>query len=242
MRCRANAKQHDKDKDGYLTKDEVIQLSESLLVSMAFITVLIFSSYSEMSLVMCISRRYPSSSSTPTNSAMPIRRIPVRRMVYPMEIRIRLRTLENDQTRLLDLTICPISVSCRWRTCALAHLTSDLATFRMVVLADELLEGFFGHDLAASFQLDKSADEDYHQTHQKPEGLLGGLMNLVVTTESACASTTSFVADTLQEQEPIKSPSRRFRRRFRQTRRMAQTLTCQDPPIFLISALRAGYP
>ena len=55
----------------------------------------------------------------------------------------------------------------------------------MVILADELLEGFFGHDLAASFQLEKVEDEDYHQSHQKPEGLLGGLMNLVVTNESA---------------------------------------------------------
>ena len=53
----------------------------------------------------------------------------------------------------------------------------------MVVLADELLEGFFGHDLAASFQLEKTDDEDYHQAHQKSEGLLGGLVNLVVTNE-----------------------------------------------------------
>ena len=59
----------------------------------------------------------------------------------------------------------------------------DLATFRMVVLADELLEGFFGHDLAASFHLEKTEGEDYHQTHQKSEGLLGGLMSLVVTNE-----------------------------------------------------------
>jgi len=59
----------------------------------------------------------------------------------------------------------------------------DLATFRMVVLADELLEGFFGSDLAASFQLEKREDEDYHQAHQKSEGLLGGIMNMVVTDE-----------------------------------------------------------
>ena len=57
----------------------------------------------------------------------------------------------------------------------------DLATFRMVVLADELLENFFDNDLSASFQLDRSVDEDYHQTQAKTEGILGGLMNLVVT-------------------------------------------------------------
>jgi len=53
----------------------------------------------------------------------------------------------------------------------------------MVVLADELLENFFDKDLAASFQLLRSEVEDYHQTQQKSEGLLGGLMNLVVTNE-----------------------------------------------------------
>ena len=50
----------------------------------------------------------------------------------------------------------------------------------MVVLADELLENFFGTDLSASFQLTRVADEDYHQAQAKSEGLLGGLMNLVV--------------------------------------------------------------
>jgi hypothetical protein len=62
-------------------------------------------------------------------------------------------------------------------------ILEDLATFRMVVLADELLENFFGNDLAASFQLENTQAEDYHQAHQKPEGLFGGLMNLVVTNE-----------------------------------------------------------
>jgi hypothetical protein len=59
-------------------------------------------------------------------------------------------------------------------------LTIDLATFRMVVLADELLEGFFDKALAASFQLERSEVEDYHQANQKSAGVLGGLMNLVV--------------------------------------------------------------
>jgi len=60
------------------------------------------------------------------------------------------------------------------------ELTVDLATFRMVVLADELLEGFFDKALAASFQLERSEVEDYHQANQKSAGVLGGLMNLVV--------------------------------------------------------------
>lgn len=49
------------------------------------------------------------------------------------------------------------------------------------MLADELLENFFGNDLAASFQLERGTEEDYHQAQAKTEGLLGGLMNLVVT-------------------------------------------------------------
>lgn len=48
------------------------------------------------------------------------------------------------------------------------------------MLADELLEGFFDKALAASFQLVRTEAEDFHQANQKPEGLLGGLMNLVV--------------------------------------------------------------
>lgn len=62
-------------------------------------------------------------------------------------------------------------------------LMTDLATFRMVVLADELLEHFFDKDLALSFRLEKTEDEDYHKTHSKPDGILGGLMNLVVNNE-----------------------------------------------------------
>lgn len=60
---------------------------------------------------------------------------------------------------------------------------ADLATFRMVILADELLEGFFEADLANSFRLDRTDAENYHATHQKPDTLVGGLMNMVLTNE-----------------------------------------------------------
>lgn len=60
---------------------------------------------------------------------------------------------------------------------------ADLATFRMVILADELLEGFFNTDLAASFQLEPSQSE-YHVTHAKQDSLVGGLMNMVLTNEN----------------------------------------------------------
>jgi hypothetical protein len=41
----------------------------------------------------------------------------------------------------------------------------------MVILADELLEGFFSTDLAASFQLEPSEGE-YHVTHAKQDTLV----------------------------------------------------------------------
>jgi len=81
----------------------------------------------------------------------------------------------------------------------------------MVVLADELLEGFFDKALAASFQLERSEVEDYHQANQKSAGVLGGLMNLVVNDSCVFLSINRRVgvADS-QEQDPLQSPSRRL--------------------------------
>lgn len=59
----------------------------------------------------------------------------------------------------------------------------DLATFRMVMLADELLESFFSNDLAASFRLE-AEPEGYHVTHQRPEGIVGQLAGLVLNKEN----------------------------------------------------------
>lgn len=53
----------------------------------------------------------------------------------------------------------------------------------MVILADELLEGFFDTDLARSFQLEAVAGE-YHVNHAKSDGIVGGLMNMVMTNEN----------------------------------------------------------
>jgi hypothetical protein len=53
----------------------------------------------------------------------------------------------------------------------------------MVILADELLEGFFDSDLAASFRLDAVPGE-YHVTQAKSDTILGGLVNMVVTDDN----------------------------------------------------------
>lgn len=93
----------------------------------------------------------------------------------------------------------------------------------MVVLADELLEAFFDKALAASFQLERTEAEDFHQTNQKSEGLLGGLMNLVVNDSSVY---TEILAEvilmlTVQQQDTLQPTCRRVRLCTWQTRRMA---------------------
>jgi len=57
----------------------------------------------------------------------------------------------------------------------------NLPTFRMVVLADELLESFFDSDLSASFRLDTEPAAAIPQT---PAGLLGGLMSTLMTEDN----------------------------------------------------------
>jgi len=152
---------HDKNKDGYLTKDEVIQLSESLLfifrnepgdIYLAAVSKFILNAYEFGDATA------PESSVASSSDSLPI--------IADADTATHARERSNSAASPHNLPYL------------------NLATFRMVVLADELLEAFFDHDLAASFQLERTEVEDYHQTHQKSEGLLGGLMNLVVTNEN----------------------------------------------------------
>ncbi|EIW71253.1 hypothetical protein TREMEDRAFT_71100 [Tremella mesenterica DSM 1558] len=152
---------HDKNKDGYLTKDEVIQLSESLLfifrnepgdVYLAAVSKFILNAYEF------------------GDATAPQESLPSPDDVKPINGEAVTASHARERS---NSTAGPHN---------LPYL--NLATFRMVVLADEILETFFDKDLAASFQLDSTGEEDYHQAHQKPEGLLGGLMNLVVTNEN----------------------------------------------------------
>jgi hypothetical protein len=55
----------------------------------------------------------------------------------------------------------------------------SLATFRMVVLADELLESFFDTDLTESWKLEMQVVETPLRT-----GFLGGIINALVTDEN----------------------------------------------------------
>lgn len=60
----------------------------------------------------------------------------------------------------------------------------SLATFRMVILADELLEGFFERDLSASFQLEPVGKYSNKAAEEAKSGLWGGFKNLVLTNEN----------------------------------------------------------
>jgi hypothetical protein len=60
----------------------------------------------------------------------------------------------------------------------------SLATFRMVILADELLEGFFERDLSASFQLEPVGNYSNKAAEVAKSGLWGGFKNLVLTNEN----------------------------------------------------------
>lgn len=60
----------------------------------------------------------------------------------------------------------------------------SLATFRMVILADELLESFFERDLSASFQLEPVGNYTNKAAEEAKSGLWGGFKNLVLTNEN----------------------------------------------------------
>ncbi|KAG8901611.1 hypothetical protein FRC00_006004 [Tulasnella sp. 408] len=128
---------HDKDKDGSLSKDEVLQLSESLLF---------------------IFRNEPGDAYLGAVS---------RFMTNAFEYGDSL--LEKADGTGEDPENAPTNQP---------YLT--LPTFRMVVLADEILESFFDSDLSASFRFDEPAAP----IPEEPTGLLGGLMSTILTKEN----------------------------------------------------------
>ncbi|KAJ9103840.1 hypothetical protein QFC21_002302 [Naganishia friedmannii] len=153
---------HDNNKDGYLTKDEVIQLSESLLF--------IFRNELGDAYLAAVSKfilnAFDFGDATAPEESLQPQEIPLEETV-PLDEKTATETRRRAE-----------SVSSPHNAPYL-----NLATFRMVILADELLEDFFSTDLAASFQLEPSQGE-YHVNHAKQETLVGGLMNMVMTNEN----------------------------------------------------------
>ncbi|CDO76295.1 hypothetical protein BN946_scf184917.g11 [Trametes cinnabarina] len=131
---------HDKNKDGYLTKDEVLTLSESLLfifrheIGDAYL--------GAVSRFMSNAFEYGDALLPRPEGADPDSEPP---------------TIEHNQPYM------------------------NLATFRMVVLADEILESFFETDFSSTFRLEPVPIQDIPNTNT---GLLGGLWHNIASDDN----------------------------------------------------------
>ncbi|KAI8968087.1 TBC-domain-containing protein [Trametes punicea] len=131
---------HDKNKDGYLTKDEVLTLSESLLfifrheIGDAYL--------GAVSRFMSNAFEYGDALLPRPDGADPESEPP---------------QIESNQPYM------------------------NLATFRMVVLADEILESFFETDFSATFRLEPVPIQDIPNSNT---GLLGGLWHNIASDDN----------------------------------------------------------
>ncbi|KAF8842349.1 TBC-domain-containing protein [Paxillus ammoniavirescens] len=132
---------HDKNKDGYLTKDEVLTLSESFLF--------IFRHEIGDAYLGAVSR-FMTNAFEYGDTLLPQETNSETGETGPQEI-------GHNQPYL------------------------NLATFRMVVLADEILESFFETDLSASFKLERVPDLELPTTGS---GFLGDLWSNIATEDN----------------------------------------------------------
>ncbi|KZP13221.1 TBC-domain-containing protein [Athelia psychrophila] len=134
---------HDKNKDGFLSKDEVLTLSESFLF--------IFRYEIGDAYLGAVSRF----------------------MTNAFEYGDALQPQHEDGEKSADGEKPPPSGS------NTPYL--NLATFRMVVLADEVLESFFETDLSASFRLEPVPDLELSASNN---GLLGDIWSNIATADN----------------------------------------------------------
>jgi len=137
---------HDKNKDGFLTKDEVLTLSESFLF--------IFR-YEVGDAYLGAVSRFMTNAFEYGDALLP---------PHPDEI-------QSGDAKQEDEPKSP-------RVIESNQPYLNLATFRMVVLADEILESFFEADLSNSFKLETIPDAEVPTT---PSGLLGDLWSTIAT-------------------------------------------------------------
>lgn len=131
---------HDKNKDGYLTKDEVLTLSESFLFIFRFE----------------VGDAYLGA----------VSRFMTNAFEYGDALLPRPEGAEGAEDGEATPTISPNQ----------PYL--NLATFRMVVLADEILESFFEADLSGSFRLEALPEMELPTSHS---GLLGDIWSTIAT-------------------------------------------------------------
>lgn len=162
---------HDNNKDGFLTKDEVLKMSESLLF--------IFRNEPGDQYLAAVSRLMQNAFEY-ADSQQP---------QVPSEAAAAVAAVEKAQAEgrdplsghrsLLDDDDAFDQPTSR-RSTITEHPTTlpflSLATFRMVVLADELLEAFFSDDLRASWHLEPLTED---VPVAKPAGATGRLASFV---------------------------------------------------------------
>jgi len=141
---------HDKNKDGFLTKDEVLTLSESFLF--------IFR-YEVGDAYLGAVSRFMTNAFEYGDALLP--------QVENAKVN------ENGTMNPNDERVEPTSPVIGSNQPYL-----NLATFRMVVLADEVLESFFETDLSGSFRLEPVLDAEIPTT---PSGLLGDIWSTIAT-------------------------------------------------------------
>ncbi|KAG8744610.1 hypothetical protein FRC10_009835 [Ceratobasidium sp. 414] len=150
---------HDKDKDGMLTKDELLQLSESLLfifrnepgdAYLGAVSRFMTNAFEFGDALLPAAVGTEDGAGTPTvGSHVPYLNLATQVLVsYPLQ--------RN-------------------------YIADYGPRFRMVVLADEILESFFESDLTASFRLEPVPEA---QVPQPKGGFLGGLMSAIVTDDN----------------------------------------------------------
>ncbi|EJU03585.1 TBC-domain-containing protein [Dacryopinax primogenitus] len=137
---------HDKDKDGFLTRDDVLQLSESLLF---------------------IFRNEIGDAYLGTVSNF---------MTNAFEYGDALQPENNEKAEVPEGERAPEPPT------NTPYL--NLATFRMVVLADELLESFFDTDFSATFKLDIYPGPESPSESTGLIAGIGGLLSNLITDEN----------------------------------------------------------
>ncbi|KIY44988.1 TBC-domain-containing protein [Fistulina hepatica ATCC 64428] len=154
---------HDKNKDGYLTKDEVLTLSESLLF--------IFR-YEVGDAYLGAVSRFMTNAFEYGDALLP----------QSKEDSDEAQPMPSNQPYL------------------------NLATFRMVVLADEVLESFFESDLSASFRLEHLPEMELPTASS---GLLGDLWSSIATDSNKKIFNmfTDEIGKTLGKHQVIHKPS-----------------------------------
>ncbi|KAI5985918.1 TBC-domain-containing protein [Pisolithus orientalis] len=161
---------HDKDKDGYLTKDEVLTLSESLLF--------IFRHEIGDTYLGAVSR-FMSNAFEYGDALLDAGQGRGAGDDHGFGER---RGQEREGYANLGMEEAGMAERKRAAEIGNNQPYLNLATFRMVVLADEILESFFETDLAASFRLEPVIDLEL-PTHASG-GLLGDLWSNIATSDN----------------------------------------------------------